>query len=101
MQQEKRLWLSVLLLVLAQQEIQFARQQSTAAERRKKIPEQIAEEARLYVRSSQFDTLCHRINLEPDRIRRLTPEQAFAAYKRLTSDDFDQIEVEKELNEFD
>lgn len=101
MQQEKRLWLSVLLLVVAQQEVKFARQGSTTTERRKKIPEQIADEARHYVSSPQFTTLCQRINLEPKRLRSLTPAQAYEAYKKLTSDDFDEIGVEKELNESD
>lgn len=99
MQPEKRMWLAVLLLAVAQQHPRYVRWLGLPAQQAKIKRSLITTEARWYVESRKFAEACERINIEPDRLRKLGPKRAFDAFQKLTSDDFDAIEVEKELDE--
>lgn len=93
------MWLAVLLLAVAQQDSRFVRWLGLPKKQASRKRVTIEAEARRYVASRQFEESCERINIEPDRLRKLGPEKAFDAFQKLTSDDFDVIGVEKDFDD--
>lgn len=93
---EDRIWLSALLLVVAEQDERFVKIKHRNGERDKRTRQRIAEEAREFVASDNFVTMCDVFGFNPEVLRSKTPQQAYEAYKRVVNDDL-EIEDNKWL----
>lgn len=88
-QPERRMILAAALLAVAQQEAKNVRwlgisNRAHVAD----VSRIIADEARGFVASAGFDEMCENIDVEPARLRSLTPDAALVAYERITSKDW-------------
>ena len=86
MSPEKRLILAAALLAVAQQDQELVKLAGVRPSRSIKLRAAISSEAALFVASSGFDEMAESMDVEPERLRRLTPKQAMEAYERITSD---------------
>lgn len=85
--EESRLWLAVLLLVLAEREERFVKIKHRNSERDRRARQGIAEGARSFVSSVDFATLCGIFGFNPEVLRARTPEECYRGYQKLMSDD--------------
>jgi hypothetical protein len=89
MQPEKRLILAAALLAVAQQEAKNVKWLGISNRAHvASVSRIIADEARGFVASEGFEEMCESIEIEPERLRGLTPDAALVAYERITSKDW-------------
>lgn len=94
MSPEKRLILSAALLAVAQQDQELVKLAGVRPSRSIKLRAAISSEAALFVASDGFDEMMDQIDIEADRLRRMSPKQALDAYTRLTSDNWRDFSLE-------
>ena len=87
---EKKLMLSVLLLAVAQQNPANVRWLDSKIITRLDV----AKDARRFIGSSEFEEMCRCINIDPELLRDMKPDQARKLFATLLSDKQDKHEFD-------
>jgi len=84
---EQRLLLSALLLVVAEQDQNYVKIKHRKSARDTRARKFLAEEARLFVASEEFNVMCEAAGIDSDGLRAKTPAEAYKAYLKIAANE--------------